>query len=185
VRAPAVKDVDFGYSQIIVGDGKGEKDRSRSCQPCYKQTSWPILSGSRRRIRRTLKKASARCASDARPQRRPDVPRAASSAPPPSPPAAKPSVPLRDCLRIGKIWVDVVIRQQHYVDVATGEWSQPPTEEKEEKREVKARPVFSANCSAGFPRTAGVLLCRSGSSGGRIDGSKWLLWARTPSSRPH
>ena len=46
-----------------------------------------------------------------------------------------PSVPLRDCLRIGKIWVDVVIRQQYFLDIDTGEWSQPPTEEKEGKRE--------------------------------------------------
>jgi hypothetical protein len=48
---------------------------------------------------------------------------------------SKPSVPLRDCLRIGKILVDVVIRQQYCLDLATGEWSQPPTEEKERKRE--------------------------------------------------
>ena len=48
---------------------------------------------------------------------------------------SKPSVPLRDCLRIGKILVDVVIRQQYCLDIATGEWSQPPTEEKEGKRE--------------------------------------------------
>jgi hypothetical protein len=30
------RDVDFGYSQRTVRDGKGEKDGSRSCQPCYK-----------------------------------------------------------------------------------------------------------------------------------------------------
>ena len=48
---------------------------------------------------------------------------------------SKPSVPLRDCLRIGKIFVDVVIREQYCLDIATGEWSQPPTEEKEGKRE--------------------------------------------------
>ncbi len=45
-----VKDVDFGYSQITVRDGKGEKDGAQSCQPCYQQTSWLILSGSRRCI---------------------------------------------------------------------------------------------------------------------------------------
>ena len=45
-----------------------------------------------------------------------------------------PSVPLRDCLRIGTILVDVVIRQQYCLDIATGEWSQPSTEEKEGKK---------------------------------------------------
>jgi hypothetical protein len=34
---------------------------------------------------------------------------------------SKPSVPLRDCLRIGKIWVDVVIRQQYYLDRTSSE----------------------------------------------------------------
>jgi hypothetical protein len=41
---------------------RARKTGARSCQPCYKQTSWPILGGSRRCIRRTWKKASARCA---------------------------------------------------------------------------------------------------------------------------
>ena len=31
---------------------------------------------------------------------------------------SKPCVPLRDCLRIGKVWVDVVIRQQYCLDIA-------------------------------------------------------------------
>lgn len=44
---------------------------------------------------------------------------------------SKPSVPLRDCLRIGKIWVDVVIRQQYCLDIATGEWSQPSRRKRE------------------------------------------------------
>jgi hypothetical protein len=48
---------------------------------------------------------------------------------------SKPSVPLRDCLRIGMILVDVVIRQQYCLDIATGEWYQPPTEEQEGKKE--------------------------------------------------
>lgn len=47
---------------------------------------------------------------------------------------SKPSVPLRDCLRIGKIWVDVVIRQQYCLDIATAEWYRPPIEEKEGKK---------------------------------------------------
>lgn len=48
---------------------------------------------------------------------------------------SKPSVPLRDCLRIGKILVDVVIRQQYCLDIATGEWYKPPTEKQEGKTE--------------------------------------------------
>jgi Phage integrase, N-terminal SAM-like domain len=60
VRAPAGQDVDFGYSQHRPRR-QGRERPARSCQPCYKQTSWPILSGSRRCIRRTWKKASARC----------------------------------------------------------------------------------------------------------------------------
>ena len=39
-----------------------------------------------------------------------------------------PSVPLGDCLRIGTVLVDVVIRQQYCLDIATGEWSQPHKE---------------------------------------------------------
>lgn len=34
----------------------------------------------------------------------------------------KPNVPLRDCLRIGAVWIDVIIRQQYYLDVETGKW---------------------------------------------------------------
>jgi len=34
----------------------------------------------------------------------------------------QPSVPLRDCLRIGTIWVDVIIRQQYFLDVESGKW---------------------------------------------------------------
>lgn len=34
----------------------------------------------------------------------------------------QPSVPLRDCLRIGRIWVDVIVRQQYFLDVETGKW---------------------------------------------------------------
>ena len=35
---------------------------------------------------------------------------------------AKPCVPLRDCLRLGKVWVDVLIRQQYWLNLDTGEW---------------------------------------------------------------
>jgi len=35
---------------------------------------------------------------------------------------SNPAVPLRDCLRIGTVWVDVVIRQQYALDIDTGEW---------------------------------------------------------------
>ena len=34
----------------------------------------------------------------------------------------QPSVPLRDCLRIGTVWIDVVIRQQYCLDLETGKW---------------------------------------------------------------
>lgn len=34
----------------------------------------------------------------------------------------KPSVPLPDCLRIGTVWIDVIIRQQYFLDVETGKW---------------------------------------------------------------
>jgi hypothetical protein len=34
-----------------------------------------------------------------------------------------PRVPLRDCLRIGKVWIDVVIQQQYCLNVDTGEWT--------------------------------------------------------------
>lgn len=34
----------------------------------------------------------------------------------------QPRVPLRDCLRIGKVWVDVVTRQQYCLDLDTGKW---------------------------------------------------------------
>jgi len=33
-----------------------------------------------------------------------------------------PKVPLRDCLRLGKVWVDVVIRQQYLLNLDTGAW---------------------------------------------------------------
>jgi hypothetical protein len=61
VRAPAGQGCRLRVFPDHRPHGKGEKDRVTSCQPCYKQTSWHILSGSRRCIRRTWKKASARC----------------------------------------------------------------------------------------------------------------------------
>ena len=33
-----------------------------------------------------------------------------------------PQVSLRDCLRLGTVWVDVVIRQQYWLNLDTGEW---------------------------------------------------------------
>jgi len=33
-----------------------------------------------------------------------------------------PSLPLRDCTRLGSVWVDVVIRQQYWLNLETGEW---------------------------------------------------------------
>ena len=53
---------------------------------------------------------------------------------------SKPCVPLRDCLRIGKVWVDVVIRQQYCLDIATGEWVSTPDGGERGKEGVKARP---------------------------------------------
>lgn len=42
----------------------------------------------------------------------------------------KPDVPLLDCLRLGKVWVDVVIRQQYWLNLETGEWDKDhPTSE--------------------------------------------------------
>jgi hypothetical protein len=34
-----------------------------------------------------------------------------------------PSLSLKDCTRVGSIWVDVIIRQQYFLDVASGNWS--------------------------------------------------------------
>lgn len=34
----------------------------------------------------------------------------------------QPSVSLRDCLRLGEVWVDVVIRQQYWFNLDTGTW---------------------------------------------------------------
>lgn len=34
----------------------------------------------------------------------------------------QPRVPLRDCLRIGSVWIDVIIRQQYCLDLETGKW---------------------------------------------------------------
>jgi len=34
----------------------------------------------------------------------------------------QPSVPLRDCLRIGSLWIDVIVRQQYFFDLDTGRW---------------------------------------------------------------
>ncbi len=44
-----------------------------------------------------------------------------------------PSVPLRDCLRLGSVWVEVVIRQQYCLHLDSGEWVQEnhPSLEKE------------------------------------------------------
>lgn len=36
----------------------------------------------------------------------------------------KPNVFLKDCLRLGEVWVDVVIRQQYWLNLDTGEWGQ-------------------------------------------------------------
>ncbi|MDI1232450.1 MAG: hypothetical protein PSU93_15025 [Methylobacter sp.] len=33
-----------------------------------------------------------------------------------------PKVPLRDCLRLGEVWVDIVIRQQYWLNLETGDW---------------------------------------------------------------
>lgn len=33
------------------------------------------------------------------------------------------NLPLRDCLRIGEVWVDVVIRQQYWFNLDTGTWT--------------------------------------------------------------
>jgi len=35
----------------------------------------------------------------------------------------QPSVPLRDCLRIGSVWVEVIVRQQYFLDLETGKWN--------------------------------------------------------------
>jgi len=37
----------------------------------------------------------------------------------------KPSLSLKECARVGSVWVDVVIRQQYFLDVATGSWIKP------------------------------------------------------------
>ena len=34
----------------------------------------------------------------------------------------KPRVPLRDCLRLGEVWVDVLIKQQYWLNLDTGQW---------------------------------------------------------------
>ena len=56
-----VKDVNFGYSQITVRDGKGEKDRVTILPALLPANLLAHLERSRRCIRRTWKKASARC----------------------------------------------------------------------------------------------------------------------------
>lgn len=40
----------------------------------------------------------------------------------------QPSVSLRDCLRLGEVWVDVIIRQQYWFNLDTGTWEKsfPP-----------------------------------------------------------
>ena len=34
----------------------------------------------------------------------------------------KPRVPLQDCLRLGEVWVDVIIKQQYWLNLDTGQW---------------------------------------------------------------
>ena len=36
---------------------------------------------------------------------------------------AQPKVPLRDCLRLGEVWVDMIITHQYRFNLDTGEWS--------------------------------------------------------------
>jgi hypothetical protein len=60
VRAPAGQGCGFRVFPDHRPRRQGRERPVTSCQPCYKQTSRPILSGSKRCIRRTWKKASAR-----------------------------------------------------------------------------------------------------------------------------
>jgi hypothetical protein len=41
-----------------------------------------------------------------------------------------PNVPLRDCLRLGELWVDIVIRQQYWLNLETGDWEKKSEGEK-------------------------------------------------------
>ena len=34
----------------------------------------------------------------------------------------KPRVPLQDCLRLGEVWVDVIIKQQYWLNLDTAKW---------------------------------------------------------------
>ena len=34
----------------------------------------------------------------------------------------KPRMPLQDCLRLGEVWVDVIIKQQYWLNLDTGQW---------------------------------------------------------------
>jgi len=37
----------------------------------------------------------------------------------------QPALSLQDCLRVGRIWVDIAVRHQSTLDIDTGEWRQP------------------------------------------------------------
>lgn len=52
----------------------------------------------------------------------------------------QPNVPLPDCLRIGTVWIDVIIRQQYYLDIETGKWDKSCGNEK--LAELARRPPY-------------------------------------------